>query len=106
VNTVEKFKVFGAGKTKPINGRYISMQREHLHNALIKELSGMGCLLISYSGGIDSTLLAVLARKALPDRVRCVLLDAPIVPRRAVKDAVENAHKFGLSCEIMPFPVI
>ncbi len=106
MNTVKKFKAFGAGKTKLFNGRYISMQREHLHNALIEELSGMGCLLISYSGGIDSTLLAVLARKALPDRVRCVLLDAPIVPRRAVKDAVENAHKFGLSCEIMPFPVI
>lgn len=82
------------------------MQKEHLRDILIKELSRMECLLIAYSGGIDSTLLAVLAQKALSERVKCVLLDAPIVPRRGVIDAVENARQLGLSCEIMPFPVM
>lgn len=89
------------------NGRYISMQKENVRDELIRELAGMECLLIAYSGGgIDSTLLAVLAQKALSERVKCVLLDAPIVPRRGVSDAVENAHKLGLSCEIMPFSVM
>lgn len=82
------------------------MQRENLRDELIRELSGMERLLIAYSGGIDSTLLAVLAQKALPERVKCVLLDAPIVPRRGVNDAVETAHQLGLSCEVMPFPVM
>lgn len=82
------------------------MQKEHLYDALIKELSGMGNLLISYSGGIDSTLLAVLAGRASPERVKCVLLDASIIPRRAVGEAVENSWKFRLSCEIMSFPVL
>ena len=63
-------------------------------------------LLIAYSGGIDSTLLSVLAQEALPGKVRCVLLDAPIVPRRGIDDAVGNAHQLGLSCEVMPFPVM
>jgi uncharacterized protein len=88
------------------NGWHISMQKENVRDELIRELAGMGSLLIAYSGGIDSTLLAVLAQKALPERVKCVLLDAPIVPRRAVCDAVENAHHLNLSCEIMPFPVM
>jgi len=88
------------------NGRYISMQKENVRDELIRELAGMESLLIAYSGGIDSTLLAVLAQKALPEKVKCVLLDAPIVPRRAVSGAVENAHWLGLSCEIMPFPVM
>jgi uncharacterized protein len=88
------------------NGQYISVQKEHLREELIRELAGMECLLIAYSGGIDSTLLAVLAKKTLPERVRCILLAAPIVPRRGVSDAVENAHHLGLSCEIMPFPVM
>ncbi len=88
------------------NGWHISMQKENVRDELIRELAGMERMLIAYSGGIDSTLLAVLAQKALPDRVECVLLDAAIVPRRGVSGAVENAHKLGLSCEIMPFPVM
>lgn len=88
------------------NGRYIYMQKEHIRDELIRELAGMERLLIAYSGGIDSTLLAVLAQKALPDRVRCVSLNAPIVPRRSVSDAVENTQYPGLSCEIMPFPIM
>ncbi len=82
------------------------MQKEHVRDELIRELAGMEHLLIAYSGGIDSTLLAVLAQKALPDRVRCILLDASIVPRRSVSDAMKYAHLLGLSCEIMPFPIM
>ncbi len=82
------------------------MQKENLRDELIRELAEKERLLIAYSGGIDSTLLAVLAQKALPEKVKCVLLDAPIVPRRGVSGAVDNAHRLGLSCEIMPFPVM
>lgn len=82
------------------------METENTQDALIKELKGLERLLISYSGGIDSTLLALLAQKALRDKVKCILFDAPLVPRRAVDDAIEITRKFGLSCEIMPFPII
>jgi len=33
--------------------------------------------------------LAVLSKKALHNRAKCILFDAPIVPRRAIDDAVE-----------------
>jgi pyridinium-3,5-biscarboxylic acid mononucleotide sulfurtransferase len=82
------------------------MEKENVQDALLKELAGLECLLVSYSGGIDSTLLALLAQKALQDKVKCILFDAPLVPRRAVKDAEETARKFGLSCSIIPFPIL
>ncbi|WP_232316249.1 ATP-dependent sacrificial sulfur transferase LarE [Methanosarcina vacuolata] len=89
-----------------IKGRYSSMEKENVQDALLKELAGLECLLVSYSGGIDSTLLALLAQKVLQDKVKCILFDAPLVPRRAVKEAEENAQKFGISCSIIPFPIM
>jgi len=82
------------------------METENKCDALLKELSGFDSLLISYSGGIDSTLLAIFAQMALHERAKCIFFDAPIVPRRAVNDAVEIAHKFGLSCSILPFSIM
>ena len=82
------------------------MEKENIYDGLLKELSRFDCLLISYSGGIDSTLLAVFAQKALHERAKWILFDAPIVPRRAVNDAVEIACKFGLSYSILPFSIM
>ena len=59
------------------------MEKKNIHDALLKELSGFDYLLISYSGGIDSTLLAVFAKKALHERATCIFFDAPIVSRRS-----------------------
>lgn len=82
------------------------MEKEKINDALLKELAGLESLVVSYSGGIDSTLLALLAQKALRDKVKCVLFDAPLVLRRAVHEAEETARKFGLSCSTIPFPIL
>lgn len=82
------------------------METENIQDALLKELERLQCLLISFSGGIDSTVLALLAQKALQDNVKCILFDAPLVPRRAINEAEEIAAKFGLSCSTIPFPII
>jgi uncharacterized protein len=82
------------------------MEKEDLQDRLLKRLSEFDYLLISYSGGVDSTLLAVLSQKALHERVKCILLDAPIVPRRAVSDAEETASKLGFSYSIMHFAIL
>ncbi|AKB43674.1 ATP-utilizing enzymes of the PP-loop superfamily [Methanosarcina vacuolata Z-761] len=106
MNVLGKFNVSGTVKKMNIKGRYSSMEKENVQDALLKELAGLECLLVSYSGGIDSTLLALLAQKVLQDKVKCILFDAPLVPRRAVKEAEENAQKFGISCSIIPFPIM
>ena len=108
MNDVQKLNVYGAVKTKrfKLKGRYPYMEIENTQDALLKELAGLKCLLVSYSGGIDSTVLALLAQKALQDKAKCILFDSPLVPRRAVDEAEEIARKFGLSYNIISFPIM
>ena len=49
-------------------------------HALKKIIGSKGSMLISYSGGVDSALLAVLATEVLGKNARCILLDSPVVP--------------------------
>jgi pyridinium-3,5-biscarboxylic acid mononucleotide sulfurtransferase len=98
VNDIEKFKVCGTGKRELLKskGWYPSMEIKETQDRLLKVIAGLDRLLIPYSGGVDSTLLAIFAQRALHDRARCILFDATIVPRRAIDDAAEIASKFGL----------
>jgi len=75
--------------------------------AIVSALKAKGPMLIAYSGGVDSSLLAALAVRALgKEQVRCVLLDSPLVPRRAVREAQETAARLDLPLEIVAFPVL
>ncbi|MEI8330250.1 MAG: ATP-dependent sacrificial sulfur transferase LarE [Methanomicrobiales archaeon] len=82
------------------------MNLEEKTQALKEFIASKGSMLISYSGGVDSALLAVLATEVLSDKTRCILLDSPVVPRAAVAEARQIAEEYSLQIENMPVRVM
>jgi uncharacterized protein len=71
----------------------IDAKLERLHSLL----TDMGGVVIGYSGGVDSTMLAAVAKKILGDRALCVLASSETYPASEVGEALETAAKLGIS---------
>jgi TIGR00268 family protein len=83
------------------------VEPESSGEAIVRDLKAKGPMLVACSGGVDSSLLAALAVRALGrERVRCVLLDSPLLPRREVREAEETAARLDLPLKVVPFPIL
>ncbi|MCP1661360.1 MAG: ATP-dependent sacrificial sulfur transferase LarE [Methanocalculus sp. MSAO_Arc1] len=63
-------------------------------------------LIISFSGGVDSSVLAAIAARTIPGMARFALLDSPLLSRHAYADALLIAEEIGIDLEIVPFPIL
>jgi len=70
---------------------------------IVRDLSPV---IVAYSGGVDSSLLAALVSRNPDGKARYILIDSPLMPRRAVDEALRIAEELGIDCEVVPFAIL
>ena len=72
--------------------------KESRLRALLREAGGV---LVAYSGGVDSSYLALVATEELGPRALCVTGDSPSLARRLREQAAEIARRFDFRHEFV-----
>jgi uncharacterized protein len=73
---------------------------------LKKKLAEKGKILISFSGGVDSSLLAKVARDVLEENAICAILDSETMPRSELEKAEALARSLGINCLVAKYSII
>ena len=82
------------------------MNRADKLEDLKKRIAEKGKLLVAYSGGVDSSLLAKVAHDVLGDRALAVILDSETMPRSELEQARELAESLGLNYRVAKFSIL
>ncbi len=82
------------------------MDCSHKLKNLKERIAESGKLLVAYSGGVDSSLLAKVASEVLGKNALCVLLDTETLPRSELKNAEDLAKSLGLNFQTTKYSML
>jgi len=72
-------------------------------DAIKSYISRLGRVLVAFSGGVDSTVVAALAYEALGEDAVAIIIDSPLLPRRELEEALMITDEIGIQCRVIQF---
>lgn len=79
---------------------------EHsLFQQLLESLGQMKQVVVAFSGGVDSSLLAYSAHRALGARMVALTIDTPYIPDWEIKEAIDFAETHHLPHEVIQLQI-
>jgi uncharacterized protein len=72
-----------------------------LEQHLSQHLKQHAPIMVAYSGGVDSALLAYLAHRSLNEQMLAVIADSPSLARREYRQAIEFTQKHSIPLKVI-----